>query len=445
MMKNGKVSIEEPTILSTYSVSAKGQEMITIGPKYFIRNEATKTWTEGMLLDYFAEQEIKDAEFPIQGYDTQAVSPQGIEIITKNATLMMKTDPAAKQWQVSTLAEYFKDNTVINALPDSQDEQLPVLKLKTHAYTPDGVEVVTFKDRFWTRKIDGDQWATGELTEYFTDQTIEEGTLPTTYWDNHIFTKNGREMIIVGETLWFREPQTTSWKQQSLKEYFGSDFPLESEVQAKQKVDAEMDEKQFEVLKNKVMNELRKFFKPELINRFDEVILFEPLKFSDMTAIAKLQLKGVAKLLEEQEMGFSCTDAAIKEIVHSGFDPLFGARPLRRAIQKLVENPVSSLIIEQKLKPGDSVQADFDGTNFIFNIEHVTLVPQGSAAPIKGAVEEFSCTKCQTQFKTEVLPTATVICKNCASSQVTHPSAVPAIFPVSQASAVAPSVTAQPA
>jgi ATP-dependent Clp protease ATP-binding subunit ClpA len=73
-----------------------------------------------------------------------------------------------------------------------------------------------------------------------------------------------------------------------------------------------------------------------------------------MISIVKLQLKALTKLLEEQELGFSVTDAATKEIVRSGFDPIYGARPLRRAIQKLVENPISELIIARKVVPGDS-------------------------------------------------------------------------------------------
>src|SRR5207249_2682254 len=126
------------------------------------------------------------------------------------------------------------DNSVTNAIPDSEEEQLPTLKLKTHAYTPDGMEVITFKDRFWRRKTDSNNWETAELGSYFTDQTIEQGVFPTAYWDVHVFTKSGKEMIIVGDQIWFREPQTTTWKQQTLKEYFGNDFPLEAQAQEKQ-------------------------------------------------------------------------------------------------------------------------------------------------------------------------------------------------------------------
>lgn len=419
MLKEGKTNIGEPPLLSTYTFLGDGKEMLTIGSKYFTRSGAS-SWTEGMLLDYFSNKETETTENPpIQGYDTHAVSLKGEELITKNDTLFQKVS-GDSGWKKSSLGEYFTKHTVTNAVLNVQEEQLPTVMLKTHAFAQDGSEVVTFKGRFWRRRPQTTEWETGELKDYFTNQTAESGTLPTSYWDIHTVASNGREIIVAGENIWFREANTVTWKQQAVKEYFGADFPLESEVEVKKKVDEEMDTKKFELLKVKVMNELRKFFRPELINRFDEVIIFEPLKFSHMTEIVKLQLKGVGHLLEDQDMGFACTDAAVKEIVQSGFDPVYGARPLRRAIQKLIENPMSSLIIEGKLKPGDSIQADFDGNAFVFNIEKVTLVP---ASSVSGKISTFTCAKCQTTFQTEVLANSTTICKNCASSEVRHSSA----------------------
>lgn len=164
------------------------------------------------------------------------------------------------------------------------------------------------------------------------------------------------------------------------------------------------------------MQELRKFFRPELINRFDELIIFEPLRFSDMMEIVKLQLKGVGKLLEDQDIGFLYTDTAVKEIVRAGFDPVYGARPLRRAIQKLVENPISTLIIEMKVKSGDQILVDFDGDNFVFNVEKVELV---DAAQIKKqAIKNFLCEACGNHFKTEIVKTATTVCSKCASTKI---------------------------
>jgi ATP-dependent protease Clp ATPase subunit len=173
------------------------------------------------------------------------------------------------------------------------------------------------------------------------------------------------------------------------------------------------------------MNELLKFFRPELVNRFDEVIIFEPLKFIHMIEIVKLQLKGLTKLLEEQELGFSATDSAVKEIVRSGFDPIFGARPLRRAIQKLVENPISELIIAKKVTAGDTIIVDFNGEEFVFNVEHTekkaVSADSKSEGTGKNEVEKmFFCEKCANTFTTKVRSDATTVCSKCANKNVTE-------------------------
>jgi ATP-dependent protease Clp ATPase subunit len=183
----------------------------------------------------------------------------------------------------------------------------------------------------------------------------------------------------------------------------------------------ESDNKKYSLIKDKVMNELLKFFRPELVNRFDEVIIFEPLKFIHMIEIVKLQLKGLAKLLEEQEMGFSATETAVKEIVRSGFDPIFGARPLRRAIQKLVENPISELIIAKKVQAGDTIIVDFNGEEFVFNVERIEK-KEGTAKSgdsKQNDVEKmFFCEKCANTFTTVVKKNATPICSKCANKGV---------------------------
>ncbi len=168
--------------------------------------------------------------------------------------------------------------------------------------------------------------------------------------------------------------------------------------------------KQYEEMKAKVMTELNKFFRPELINRFDEVIVFEPLRFEHMTQIVKLQLKGLGKLLEDQNIGFSYSDDVVKEIVNAGFDPIYGARPLKRAIQKLLENPISALIIEDKVKPGNTIHVEMDEENFVFNVERTEIVVAQR--------KQFGCGKCSETFETEVTNNSTVICPKCASKNV---------------------------
>ena len=460
LLKSGKTEIEEPPMLSTYTFSPRGREILTIGSKYFereslnqpatistgsvqsqtgsVKEQSGKTdpvnsWKNGMLLDYFAGQQIETppatpaenkekAEFPVHGFDTHGISAKGVEVISKNDKVYIRTSTTSKSWSTSTLIDYFKDNVVINALPDAPEEQLPTAKLKTHAFSSDEREIVTYKDRYWLRKEGSKDWQTGLLKDYFVQKNQQPADkkgetkvkYPTAYWDIHAFSPSGKEIILVGESLWYREG--VKWETKSLKDYFGKDFPLEKEIEEKQKVDEEVDSKKYSLIKSKVTNELRKFFRPELLNRFDEVIIFEPLKFIHMMEIVKLQLKGLAKLLEDQDMGFSYTEATVKGIVREGFDPVYGARPLRRAIQKLIENPLSTLIIEKKVKAGDQIVVDFDGENFIFNIEKTEMVAKDSLTTQK--VKSFFCEACGNHFKTEVVKNSTAICSKCASKKI---------------------------
>lgn len=414
ILKTGKTEIEEPPILSTYTFSPRGREILTIGNKYFEKDGEKSGWKDGLLLDYFSGSALKpEGEFPIHGYSTQAMSPKGEEFISKNEQIYYRSSTTAKTWQKMSLIEYFKDNVVINALPDAPDEQLPTAKIKTHAFTPDEMEIVTYKDRFWKRKVNTQDWQTGLLKDYF-NQT--QGNPSLVYWDIHAFSPAGKEIIIAGDKIWYKEP-SVNWLSKDVKEYFGKDFPLEKEIADKKEIESENDKKKYNSIKEKVMGELRNFFRPELINRFDEVIIFEPLKFIHMIEIVKLQLKGVNKLLEDQGMSFSHSDSAVKEIVRSGFDPIYGARPLRRAIQRLVENPISSLIIEGKVKAGDQIMAEFDGATLIFNIQKSVPAVDVQEKTIKK--QKYTCKKCANNFETEIVENATYFCPKCFSREIT--------------------------
>lgn len=168
----------------------------------------------------------------------------------------------------------------------------------------------------------------------------------------------------------------------------------------------------FRIIREKVLAELLKFFKPELVNRFDEITVFEPLKYEHMSQIVKLQLKGVAKLLEDQEMDFFYTDEVVERVVQEGFDPLFGARPLKRAIQKLVENPISNLIIEGKVKMGDVIRAHLERGNLVFNIEKTVLKQLDK--------KKYECNGCHFAFEQEVVKNSTVICPKCGKKATSH-------------------------
>ena len=469
LLETGKSEVAEPKVISTYAFSPRGRELMTIGNKYFERGGEVSSWVDKNLTEYFAgqkvegkpmqspveeinvdqkteepqeEKELTDQDieekkareekaqlekplnvgFPTFGYDTHAISQKGTEVITKGAGMYVRSSTTAKEWKLTNLIDYFKENVVINAIPDAPDEQLPTIRLKTHAYSPEEMEILTFKDRFWRRKEGTTDWQTGMLKDYFTDFTVKQSgekeiSFPVTHWDVHTFSPSGKEIILVGDSVWTRENGSTEWVKQQLKVYFGENFPLDKETVEKEKVESQADKKQYDVIKEKVMNELLKFFRPELVNRFDEVIVFEPLRYHHMTAIAKLQLKSLSKLLEEQEMGFSVTDEAIKEIVRSGFDPVYGARPLRRAIQKLVENPISEMIIAQEVKAGDTIIVDYDGLEFIFNVEQIEKKDSDSSKK-KAEKHSFSCNMCKAIFDSEVIPNSTQVCAKCASHEV---------------------------
>lgn len=108
--------------------------------------------------------------------------------------------------------------------------------------------------------------------------------------------------------------------------------------------------------------ELKGIFRPEFLNRFDGVIVFKPLTFDDVTQIAWLLMNGIARRLEEKGIFFQAEDEAVEELARSGFDPLFGARPLRRVIQDKVDNALADLILRNQLGRRDKVKLQADGS-----------------------------------------------------------------------------------
>jgi len=124
--------------------------------------------------------------------------------------------------------------------------------------------------------------------------------------------------------------------------------------------------KPYEAIKEVVWDELKHHFRPEFLNRIDEVVVFHPLETQHIEAIARIQVQRLAQRLEKQEMRLEVSDAALAELARSGFDPVFGARPLKRAIQQQLENPVAKLILEGKFGPRDVVPVDWRDGKFVF-------------------------------------------------------------------------------
>ena len=123
------------------------------------------------------------------------------------------------------------------------------------------------------------------------------------------------------------------------------------------------------------MGRAQQTLRPEFLNRIDEVVVFHGLEAQHIESIARIQLRRLGERLERQEMRLEVTEAALAELARSGFDPVFGARPLKRAIQQQIENPVARLILEGQFGPRDVVPVDWRDGQFVF-----TRTLQGRAA-----------------------------------------------------------------
>jgi len=117
----------------------------------------------------------------------------------------------------------------------------------------------------------------------------------------------------------------------------------------------------YEAMREQVLEELKRVFRPELLNRIDEVIVFHPLTRAEILEIVDLMLERVAERLRERRIGLKATDAARELLADLGYDPAYGARPLRRVIQKHVENPISSALLRGEFAEGDTIIVDAEG------------------------------------------------------------------------------------
>jgi len=130
-----------------------------------------------------------------------------------------------------------------------------------------------------------------------------------------------------------------------------------------------MDESDPAVVKLAVMAEVRSHFRPEFINRIDEIVVFHGLDDKNIGSIAKIQLKILEDRLKRMDMGLEISDAALQKIAEAGYDPVYGARPLKRAIQQQIENPLSKLILEGRFGPKDTIRIDARNGSLVFDAE----------------------------------------------------------------------------
>jgi len=128
--------------------------------------------------------------------------------------------------------------------------------------------------------------------------------------------------------------------------------------------------------------QLREHFRPEFLNRVDEIIVFRPLDESQLQQIVGLLLEGVRARLADSGIGLELTDAARAHVAREGYDPQFGARPLRRAIQRAVENPLAKAVLSGEFTRGDTVRVDVRDGALEFE-----KVATADAVPIEATTE----------------------------------------------------------
>ncbi len=128
--------------------------------------------------------------------------------------------------------------------------------------------------------------------------------------------------------------------------------------------------KNHEAIKSLVLGELKNYFKPEFLNRIDELVIFESLTQSDLLKIVSIQIARFAKLLSDKSIDFTITDDAKIVLATVGYDPVYGARPLKRAIQRKLETPISRLIVSGELKEGQVVEVGKEKDELRFSVKN---------------------------------------------------------------------------
>jgi len=125
-------------------------------------------------------------------------------------------------------------------------------------------------------------------------------------------------------------------------------------------------EENYDAMKSAVMESVSQHFRPEFINRIDEVVVFHPLLQEQIRAIANIQIEYLRNRLKDRDMGLDISESALDKLGEAGFDPVYGARPLKRAIQQQLENPLAQDILSGKFLPNDVIEIDYDGEQLTF-------------------------------------------------------------------------------
>jgi ATP-dependent Clp protease ATP-binding subunit ClpB len=126
-------------------------------------------------------------------------------------------------------------------------------------------------------------------------------------------------------------------------------------------------EEDYETTKDALLDVVARHFRPEFVNRIDEVVVFHPLTSEQIKGIALFQLALLNKRLAEQELEVDLTSAVLATLAEAGFDPVYGARPLKRALQQRVENPLAHAILNGDFVRGDKIKGDMSNGRITFS------------------------------------------------------------------------------
>ncbi len=142
------------------------------------------------------------------------------------------------------------------------------------------------------------------------------------------------------------------------------------------------DDANYEQMQKRVLQALRKHFRPEFLNRIDDLIIFHTLNRQELRQILSLQIKRIEKLLEDQKITLKLVDAAEDYLVNAGYDPVYGARPLKRAIQRELENPIATKILENTFVPGDTIFINCLDNQLIFSSQSLVKESKDQELPV---------------------------------------------------------------
>ena len=123
----------------------------------------------------------------------------------------------------------------------------------------------------------------------------------------------------------------------------------------------------YQDMKDRVMDQIEKFFRPEFLNRLDEILLFHRLTRAQMSGIVEIQLQRLDALLAERKISLELDDKAREWLAESGYDPVYGARPLKRVIQRELQNPLAELILAGKVADGEAVRVSAGEAHLLIN------------------------------------------------------------------------------